>query len=155
MNIYFRSELIRSLAHTEAVIDFGDDDRESDVNDGVMWSLVPRIEVLRDDILKYVRDGRRGEIVREGINIALCGKPNSGKSSMINALARRPLAIVSPIAGTTRDIVQVRMDLGGVSCIISDTAGLREYSDDPIEIEGMTRARFTSLLNSFSILSSN
>jgi tRNA modification GTPase len=144
-----RSELIRSLAHTEAVIDFGDDDRENDVNDDAMWSLVPRIQVLRDELDSHLRDGRRGEIVREGIRIALVGPPNAGKSSLINALAKRPLAIVSPIAGTTRDIVEVRLDLGGISCILCDTAGLRESSDDPIEQEGMRRARSDN--QSFSI----
>jgi len=84
------------------VIDFGDDDRESDVNDEAMWALVPRIEALRDELVHHLKDGRRGEIVREGIKIALVGPPNAGKSSLINALAKRPLAIVSPIAGTTR-----------------------------------------------------
>jgi len=88
-----------------------------------------------------LQDGRRGELVREGIHIALAGPPNAGKSSLMNALARRPAAIVSPIAGTTRDIVEVRLELAGVPCIVSDTAGLREHSQDVIELEGMRRAR--------------
>ncbi len=135
----WRDELMRSLAHTEAVIDFGDDDREDDINEGAMWELIPRIEKLRDDIKRHIADGRKGEIVREGVHVALIGPPNAGKSSLINALARRPAAIVSPIAGTTRDVVEVRLDLGGVPCILSDTAGLRKHSDDPIEQEGMRR----------------
>ena len=69
------------------------------------------------------------------------GPPNAGKSSIMNALAKRPAAIVSPIAGTTRDIVEVCMDLAGVSCVVSDTAGLRDSTDDPIELEGIKRAR--------------
>lgn len=85
-----------------------------------------------------------GEIVREGVRIVLAGPPNAGKSSLLNALARRPAAIVSPIAGTTRDVLEVRLDLGGVPCLLSDTAGLREHSEggvDAVEVEGMRRAR--------------
>jgi tRNA modification GTPase len=137
----WREELLGCLAHTEAVIDFGDDDREDDVNDGAMYALIPRVHALREELLVHLQDGRRGELVRDGVKIALAGPPNAGKSSLMNALARRPAAIVSPIAGTTRDIVEVRMDLGGIPCIISDTAGLRAGSDDPIEVEGMRRAR--------------
>lgn len=98
----WRNELKSCLAHTEAVIDFGDDDRESDVNDDNMWALVPRIEVLRKDILTHYQEGRKGEIIRDGVKIVLVGLPNAGKSSLLNYLAKRPAAIVSPIAGTTR-----------------------------------------------------
>ena len=144
LRIYFegwRQELLGCLAHTEAVIDFGDDDREDDVSDATMYALLPRVQSLKDELIVHLRDGRRGELVRDGVRIALAGPPNAGKSSLINALARRPAAIVSPIAGTTRDVVEVRMDLGGIPCIISDTAGLRSDSSDTIEQEGMRRAR--------------
>ena len=144
LRIFFegwRQELLGCLAHTEAVIDFGDDDREDDVSDATMYALLPRVQTLRDELIGHLRDGRRGELVRDGVKIALAGPPNAGKSSLMNALARRPAAIVSPIAGTTRDIVEVRMDLGGIPCIISDTAGLRSNSVDMIEVEGMRRAR--------------
>ena len=137
----WREELIRCLAHTEAVIDFGDDDRENDINDSAMWDLIPRIKELRFNFDSHLKDGKKGEIVREGIRISLTGIPNAGKSSLMNCLARRPAAIVSPIAGTTRDIVEVRMELGGLPCIISDTAGLRENSIDIIEVEGIKRAK--------------
>lgn len=137
----WRNQLLTCLAHTEAVIDFGDDDREGDINDDAMKPLVPKIQNIRDELIAHLRDGRKGEIIREGVQIALIGQPNAGKSSIINALAKRPAAIVSPIAGTTRDIVEVRMDIEGISCIIRDTAGLRSNSSDPIELEGMKRAR--------------
>jgi tRNA modification GTPase len=140
----WREELKGCLAYTEAVIDFGDDDREDDINDSTMYALLPRVQELRDELEYYLKDGRKGEIVREGVRIALVGKPNAGKSSLLNCLAKRPAAIVSPVAGTTRDVVEVRMDLEGVSCIVSDTAGLRlglDTTTDEIEIEGMRRAR--------------
>jgi GTPase SAR1 family protein len=129
------------LAHTEAVIDFGDDDREDDVSDSALKPLIPRVQQLRNELSIHLSDGRRGELVREGVRVALAGPPNAGKSSLMNALARRPAAIVSPIAGTTRDVVEVRLELAGVPCIVSDTAGLRAESSDVIEIEGMRRAR--------------
>lgn len=100
----WREELIGCLAHTEAVIDFGDDDREDDVNDSAMWALLPRVQHLVDELVVHLQDGRRGEIVREGVRIALVGPPNAGKSSLLNVLAKRPAAIVSPVAGTTRYI---------------------------------------------------
>ena len=105
LRIFFerwRNELIGCLAHTEAVIDFGDDDREDDINDSTMYSLIPRVEVLRNELLVHLDDDKRGELVRDGVRVVLVGPPNVGKSSLMNALARRPAAIVSPIAGTTR-----------------------------------------------------
>jgi tRNA modification GTPase len=137
----WRAVIVRCLAHTEAVIDFGDDDREDDVDDSSIYVLIPQVQALRNEIELHLKDGRKGELVRGGLRIALAGPPNAGKSSLMNALARRPAAIVSPIAGTTRDIVEVRMDLGGVSCLVSDTAGLRKNTDDPIEEEGIRRAK--------------
>ena len=98
----WREELLGCLAHTEAVIDFGDDDREDDIDDSVMWTITPRVRELRDQLSRHLQDGRRGEIIREGVQIALVGPPNAGKSSLLNLLARRPASIVSPVAGTTR-----------------------------------------------------
>ncbi|CAM9269573.1 unnamed protein product [Phaeothamnion confervicola] len=165
----WRAALTRCLAHTEAVIDFGDD--EDDAVDSDAWAaLRPQMESLISQMEDHLNDGRRGEIVRDGIRVAIVGPPNAGKSSLLNLLAARPAAIVSAAAGTTRDVVEVRLDLAGFPVVISDTAGLRGESAavaavtpgtadgrtagpgavgggeggsgiDPVEWEGMRRAR--------------
>lgn len=132
----WRTEIKTCLAHVEAVIDFGDD-----VDDQVFEDIVPRVQALRGQIEAHLNDAHRGEIIRGGARVAIIGKPNAGKSTLLNALARRPAAIVSPHAGTTRDVVEVQLDLNGLVVIVSDTAGLRDSSNDPIEVEGMRRAR--------------
>lgn len=131
----WRAELIKSLAWAEATIDFGDDEVP-----------VSALETARDSscsILKEMQglltDSRRGEILRTGLYLTVIGPPNAGKSSLINALVRRDVAIVSDAPGTTRDVIEARLDLDGYHVIIADTAGLR-HSDDPIEIEGVRRA---------------
>jgi tRNA modification GTPase len=90
---------------------------------------------------RRMNDDRRGEIVRCGVRVTIVGPPNAGKSTLLNILARRPAAIVSPQAGTTRDIVEVSLDMNGVPVVLCDTAGLRTKTDDLVEIEGMRRAR--------------
>jgi len=97
------------------------------------------------DIEAHLTDGRRGEILRDGVQVAIVGPPNVGKSTMLNTLAQRDAAIVSPISGTTRDVIEVRISLGGYPLIISDTAGLIDTTD-VIEKEGVSRAakRFES-----------
>ncbi len=150
----WREELIKGLAHAEAVIDFGDDEDlddddlgvEQDMRSGEMgvWGAIrPKMKELQKKMEKHLSDAQRGEILRDGVKVAIVGVPNAGKSSLLNILANREAAIVSPIAGTTRDIVEVTMDLGGVRCIVSDTAGVREdgTTDDIIEVEGIKRAR--------------
>merc|ERR1711874_416509 len=87
-----------------------------------------------------LKDSKAGERLRKGIHIAIVGAPNVGKSTLLNTLIQRPAAIVSPLAGTTRDIVETRFDLNGYPMIISDTAGLREDSIDIVEKEGIKRA---------------
>lgn len=132
----WREELKGCLAHAEAVIDFGED-----VDDGAFEDVIPRVTALRKEMERRMNDDRRGEIVRGGVRVAIVGPANAGKSTLLNILARRPAAIVSPIAGTTRDVVEVSLDMDGVPVIVSDTAGLRERTDDPVEIEGIRRAR--------------
>lgn len=130
----WRTAIVSLLALVEAEIDFGDED---DVDAG---SDRAAITALRDDIARALDDSRVGERLRDGLAIAVIGAPNVGKSSLINALARRDVAIVSEIAGTTRDTIEVALDLGGVPATLIDTAGLRD-TDDPVEAEGIRRAR--------------
>ena len=132
----WREEIKTCLAHAEAVIDFGDD-----VDDETFEMIIPRVRELRNKLYSYLNNGYRGEIVRGGARVAIVGEPNAGKSTLLNALAQRPAAIVSPIAGTTRDVVEVQLDINGLPVIVSDTAGLRDTTDDPVEIEGMHRAK--------------
>lgn len=131
----WRGALLRALAHLEADIDFPDEDLPTGMADAVR----PQITVLRAAIAAHLADNRRGERLREGVAVVILGPPNAGKSSLLNLLARREAAIVSDIAGTTRDIIEVRLDLGGYPVLLADTAGLRE-SADRIESEGMRRA---------------
>lgn len=128
--------LTRALAHVEAAIDFPDEDLPDDLLDPARTVA----ETLVQEIGVRLADGRRGEILRDGLSVALIGPPNSGKSSLMNALAGRNAAIVSAQAGTTRDVIEVHLDLGGYPVILADTAGLREGAD-PIEAEGIRRAR--------------
>ncbi len=138
----WRTRLIRAMAYIEAVIDFPDED----VPDSETQKVIPELAALTSEIEDHLHDNRRGERLRDGIHIAIVGAPNAGKSSLLNALAKRDIAIVSPMAGTTRDVLEAHLDLGGYPVILADTAGLRpeELSDDgghnSIESEGIRRA---------------
>jgi len=132
----WRARLIRLRALVEADIDFADEDLGLDLT----AALMPDLTQLKAEIEAHLNDGRRGERLRDGVSVAIIGPPNVGKSSLMNALAGRDVAIVSQRAGTTRDIIEVHLNLGGVPVILADTAGLRE-SDDPVEAEGVARAR--------------
>lgn len=128
--------LTRLLAHQEAAIEFAEDDLPTDLGDQARVGAA----ALRAEIEQHLADGGRGERLREGVLVAILGAPNAGKSSLLNALAGREAAIVSARAGTTRDVVEVRLDLAGVPVTLADTAGLREAGDE-IEQEGIRRAR--------------
>ncbi|MFD2265338.1 tRNA uridine-5-carboxymethylaminomethyl(34) synthesis GTPase MnmE [Lacibacterium aquatile] len=128
--------LIDLLARIEAEIDFVD---EEDVPDSLIQSARKDLTDLADKLANHLRDGRRGERLRDGLSVAILGAPNAGKSSLLNALAGREAAIVSERAGTTRDIIELHLDLAGYPVVLADTAGLR-ITDDPIEQEGIRRA---------------
>ena len=125
----------RLLAHQEAAIEFEMDDLPSDLGDQARTAAA----ALRGEIAAHLADGGRGERLREGLSLVIVGAPNAGKSSLLNALLGREAAIVSPIPGTTRDVVEGRLNLDGIPVQIADTAGLRR-SGDAIEQEGVRRA---------------
>ncbi len=132
----WRGHLLRALSLVEAGIDFSD---EADISDDVMRQARGLVTVLEEEIGAHLADGHRGEIIRDGFKVVIMGAPNAGKSSLLNALARRDVAIVSTEAGTTRDVIEVALDLGGVRVLLSDTAGLRE-TEGAVEREGIRRA---------------
>ena len=129
------ARLTHALAFMEAAIDFSDEE----IPDNLAAQSLADIKTIVDEMTTHLNDAHRGERLREGFVVAILGAPNAGKSSLLNALARREAAIVSPTAGTTRDIIEIQLDLGGFPVSLVDTAGLRE-SVDEIESEGVRRA---------------
>jgi tRNA modification GTPase len=143
----WRAALIGALARAEAAIDFSDD--------GVGETEFTAARILTSEIAKQIQihidDSNRGEVLREGLRLAIIGPPNAGKSSLINALAQRDVAIVSETPGTTRDVIGVRLQLGGYAVHVADTAGLRD-SADAIEAEGVRRARAEAAASHLTLL---
>ncbi|WP_145105202.1 tRNA uridine-5-carboxymethylaminomethyl(34) synthesis GTPase MnmE [Cereibacter sediminicola] len=131
----WRTDLIRAAALLEATIDFADEDVPVDVTPEVLGLL----ERLMSDLKREVDGSRVAERIRDGFEVAIIGAPNAGKSTLLNALAQREAAITSEVAGTTRDVIEVRMNLGGLAVTLLDTAGLRE-TQDPVEALGIDRA---------------
>lgn len=136
----WKERIARILALMEADLDFSDQDLPEDM----LLKVRPDVSDIKNEIEAHLQDGHRGEILRDGFHIIILGAPNAGKSSLVNALARRDVAIVSPLAGTTRDMIDVHLNLGGYAVILTDTAGLRDNRDDSvhgqIEAEGIRRA---------------
>ncbi|OJX68237.1 tRNA uridine-5-carboxymethylaminomethyl(34) synthesis GTPase MnmE [Magnetospirillum sp. 64-120] len=131
----WREILVRALALTEAMIDFSDEG----IGDELADQVLALIDGLVADMQAKKRDGQRRERLRDGIHIAILGAPNAGKSSLMNRIAGREVAIVSAKAGTTRDVIETHLDLHGWPVVLADTAGLREAAED-IEAEGISRA---------------
>ncbi|KAI7819145.1 hypothetical protein BC939DRAFT_269781 [Gamsiella multidivaricata] len=138
-NLYegWRTQLIQSMALIEALIDFGEDEN---IEDDVYDNVVTKVSALYSEIKRHTDDDRCGEILRDGIHVTILGPPNAGKSSFLNFITKRQAAIVSSIPGTTRDVVEVSLNIGGYPILIGDTAGLRS-SQDEIEMEGVRRAQ--------------
>jgi tRNA modification GTPase len=133
----WRAQIIEASALIEAGIDFSD---ESDVPTELIVPALAKVRALLREIEEVLAAQGRSERLRDGLVVAIAGPPNVGKSTLINQLARRDVAIVSPHAGTTRDVIEVQLDLDGYPVTVIDTAGIRETSD-PVEQEGVRRAR--------------
>jgi len=131
----WRGSLIAALGRAEAAIDFSDDGVDAGEFAAARGMAVDIIK----EIQEHMDDAGRGESLREGLRLTILGPPNAGKSSLINALARRDIAIVSDRPGTTRDVIEARLDLGGYLLLVADTAGVRD-TKEPIEAEGVRRA---------------
>ena len=133
----WREQTLNALALAEAHFDFADED---DVEAEILTQAVGLARVVADEITTRLDDARTGERIRDGLVIVIAGAPNAGKSTLLNRIAERDIAIVSDIPGTTRDVLEVRLDLGGYAATLVDTAGIRASNDD-IEKEGINRAR--------------
>ena len=131
----WRSQLLDVLMLVEALIDFSD---EADVNPAIFSQIENRLNILQSELEAAIQKAARGEQIREGFRVLLAGAPNAGKSTLLNALAERDVAIVSAIPGTTRDVIEIKLDLKGYPVIILDTAGVHE-TVDIIEQEGIRR----------------
>jgi tRNA modification GTPase len=132
-----RADILSAMARIEAAIDFSD---QEDVSEAAVDEAKAGAAAVADRLREILRYADRGERLRDGFNVVIAGPPNVGKSTLLNTLARRDVAIVSDIPGTTRDMLEVHLELRGLPIVLVDTAGIRE-TDDPIEKEGVARTR--------------
>ena len=145
--VTYRKELVSILSRIEAVIDFSDEDLPKNVLD----EYVIKIKKLQNHINSLIEDSELSEQIRDGVKIVLVGPVNAGKSTILNVLAKREVAIVSEMEGTTRDVIEVRLDLGGIPVILTDTAGIRD-AQDVVEMEGIKRAKKVAEVSDLTIL---
>ncbi|MBV2142026.1 tRNA uridine-5-carboxymethylaminomethyl(34) synthesis GTPase MnmE [Falsochrobactrum sp. TDYN1] len=132
----WRQRLVRARALIEAELDFSD---ESDVPGSVSGQVWDELKLLKAEISRHIESGKRAAMLRDGLHVVIAGAPNAGKSSLLNFLAGREVAIISEEAGTTRDLLEVKLNLGGIPVYVTDTAGLREASST-VEKIGIERA---------------
>ena len=133
----WRQSLVRARALIEAELDFAD---EGDVPGSVSGQVWEQLKSLRSEIIRHIEGGKRAAMLRDGLHVVIAGAPNAGKSSLLNFLAGREIAIISEEAGTTRDLLEVKLNLGGIPVYVTDTAGLRETTSQ-VERIGIERAR--------------
>jgi tRNA modification GTPase len=143
----WRAILLKILALLEAYIDFPDED----IPESVTMEISENVTYLKQCLISHLDDNKRGERLRHGLYLSIFGAPNAGKSSLINFLSKRDISIVSDFAGTTRDIVEAHLDIGGFPIILADTAGIRQ-SLDAVEQEGIERAKRNALNADIKIL---
>ena len=133
----WRQQLVRARALIEAELDFAD---ESDVPGSVSGQVWEQLKSLKSEIVLHIESGKRAAMLRDGLHVVIAGAPNAGKSSLLNFLAGREIAIISEEAGTTRDLLEIKLNLGGIPVYVTDTAGLREATNQ-VEKIGIARAR--------------
>lgn len=143
----WRRQLIQVMAEIEADIDFADQDLPFSLGS----RAVGRLAALEAEMARHLEEGHKGELVRDGVRVAILGAPNVGKSSLLNALAKRDVAIVHDRPGTTRDVVEVRLSIAGQLVTVMDTAGIRD-AEDPVEREGIVRAELAGRLADISLV---
>lgn len=135
----WRCTILQTLVSIESELDFAEE--QADVSTATSAAQITALLEVQQEIGALLTHSGRGERLRDGLTVAIVGAPNVGKSSLMNALARRDVAIVSPAAGTTRDIIELPFELAGIPLTLIDTAGLRDDASDPAEQEGIARAR--------------
>nr|CAI5833883.1 unnamed protein product [Callosobruchus analis] len=133
----WKQSLTSCVAHIEAQIDF---EETETLELGLLEAVSKNVQKLVEEIERHINDGRKGEMLRQGVKTIILGEPNVGKSSILNLLCQRPAAIVTPFEGTTRDVLEITLNIGGYPLVIADTAGLRSETADQIEKEGIRRA---------------
>ncbi|XP_037030889.1 tRNA modification GTPase GTPBP3, mitochondrial [Bradysia coprophila] len=134
----WRHKLIRCVAYLEADTDFAED---QNIGSDTLTIIEKELTSLQTEVQAHLSDGRRGEILRQGVRTVIVGAPNVGKSSFMNKVCRKPISIVTDIAGTTRDVVESSFNVSGYPIVLADTAGLRKNATDVVEIEGISRTR--------------